>query len=64
LRDLDDSSFVYVVDTVKKLAFKRKISLGRITGNRIEVTSGIIPGELVVVAGHHKLIDGSSVTLK
>jgi RND family efflux transporter MFP subunit len=64
LREPDNSSFIYVVDEVKKQAFKRKIALGRITGNSIEVTSGVNPDELVVVAGQHKLINGSAVTYK
>lgn len=64
LRDLDNSAYVFVVDEKKSQAFKRKVSLGQMTGNHIEITSGIHPGEIIVVGGQHKLNDGSSVTLK
>jgi len=64
LRDLDNSSFVFIADRAKKQAFKRKIALGRITGNSVEVTSGIAPGEWIIVGGQHKLNDGSAIELK
>jgi RND family efflux transporter MFP subunit len=64
LRDLDNSSFVFVVDEKKSQAFKRRVSLGQIAGNNIEITSGIGDHEMIVVGGQHKLSDGSAVTLK
>lgn len=64
LRDLDNSSFVFVVDEKKSQAFKRKVSLGQIAGNNIEITSGISDNEMIVVGGQHKLSDGSAITLK
>lgn len=64
LHDLDNTSFVYVADTIKKQAFKRNISLGQISGNNIEVTSGLNPNEIVIVGGQHNLSNGSSIILK
>jgi RND family efflux transporter MFP subunit len=64
LREPDNSAFVFVVDGERKQAFKRKVSLGRMHGNSVEVSSGLNPGDLLVVAGQHKLTDGSPVTLK
>lgn len=64
LRDLDNTSYVFVADEVRKQAFRRKISLGRMAGNNIEVTSGVSPNEWVIVGGQHKLNNGSSITLK
>lgn len=64
LRDADNTSYVFVADQTRKQAFKRKISLGRMTGSSIEVTSGITPNEWVIVGGQHKLNDGSAITLK
>jgi len=63
LRDSDNSSFVFVVDTVKNKAFKRLVSVGRIIGNQIEITSGLLPNDLVITTGMSKLNNGSSVTL-
>ena len=64
LRELDNSAYVFVVDQTKKQAMKRKVSLGQMAGNNIEITSGITPGETIVVGGQHKLNDGNSITLK
>jgi RND family efflux transporter MFP subunit len=64
LRDADNTAYVYVVDAVKKQAFKRKISLGEISASSITVTSGLTPNELMVVGGQHKLNDGSFVATK
>jgi RND family efflux transporter MFP subunit len=64
LRDLDNSAFVFVVDEKKSQAFKRKVSLGQMTGNNIAITSGISPDEMIVVGGQHKLNDGSPVVFK
>ena len=64
LRDLDNTAYVFVVDEIKKQAFKRKISLGQINENSIAVVAGLAPNELVVVGGQNKLSDGSSIVLK
>ncbi len=64
LRDLDNQSYVYVVELSEKKAYKRLVSIGAITDNRIEITSGIKEGETVVVGGQYKLSDGSSVIIK
>jgi len=64
LRDLDNSAYVFIVDEKKARAFKRKVALGQIAGNNIEITSGINLDEIIVVGGQHKLNDGSTITLK
>ncbi|MGD0279635.1 MAG: efflux RND transporter periplasmic adaptor subunit [Smithella sp.] len=63
LRDLDNSAYVFIVDEKKMQAFKRKVSLGQITGSNIEITSGINPDETIVVGGQHKLNNGSPVKI-
>ncbi|HOI72776.1 MAG TPA: efflux RND transporter periplasmic adaptor subunit [Syntrophales bacterium] len=64
MRDPDNAAYVFVVDENRKQAFKRRISLGEIRENGIAVTSGLAPGEQVVVGGQHKLNDGTPVTVK
>jgi len=64
LRDLDNTSYVFIADPAKKQAFKRKISLGRMRGSSIEVTSGLAQNEWVIVGGQHKINDGSFIELK
>jgi membrane fusion protein, multidrug efflux system len=62
--ETDNSSYVYVADTIKNQAFKRTISIGNILDNSIEVISGLTQGELIIVSGQQKLSSGSSITLK
>ena len=64
LRDMDNTAYVFVVDEVKRQAFRRKISLGKIDENGIAVVAGLAQGELVVVGGQHKLQNGSLIALK
>jgi len=64
LHDLDQSAYVFVVDTQRKQAFKRQISLGQIIGNDIEILSGLSPDEIVVIGGQNKLNNGSFIIVK
>ncbi|MBN1833434.1 MAG: efflux RND transporter periplasmic adaptor subunit [Deltaproteobacteria bacterium] len=54
-----DERFVYVLEDNK--AKKRHVDLGILTGWQIHVTSGLKPGEQVIVDGHRLLDDGQSV---
>ena len=53
---------IYIVqgDTV---AIMRAISLGGVYGDKIEVTSGVQPGEKVVVTGQLNLVDDARVSI-
>lgn len=62
--DLDNQEFVYVVDKAQNKAFKRKISVGKIIGNQVEVIQGLNVGDAVVTAGQNKLTDGSLISIK
>lgn len=64
LRDLDNSAYVYVIDKTDDKAFKRLVTLGKIIGNKIEITSGLSDQDTVVVAGQFKLTNGCSVIFK
>lgn len=63
LRDLDNQSYVFVVDTKQKRVFKRKISVGQLVNNQIEITAGLAENDVVVTGGQQKLNDGSLVSL-
>ena len=54
--------FVYVV--AKGLAVRRDIKTGVDDGSRIEVISGLKPGEQLVVSGQLRLADGAPVEVK
>jgi RND family efflux transporter MFP subunit len=58
-----DQGFVYVVDA-KGRARSRLVGLGAVDDRQVVVTSGLAPGESVVVAGIDRLRDGGPVTTR
>jgi membrane fusion protein, multidrug efflux system len=60
--DYNNQSFVFVVDTVKNQAFRRDISPGKLMNMNIEIVSGLSEGEIIVIGGQQKLVDGSLIT--
>jgi membrane fusion protein (multidrug efflux system) len=52
---------VYVVED--GIAHQRAVELGVRMSPRIEIMSGVAPGEVVVVGGQHRLTDGARVTV-
>ncbi len=56
-----DQSFVYVAED--NTAVKRFVKLGILNGWQIQVTSGLEPGEKVIVVGHRLLDDGQNVEI-
>ncbi|SFW38337.1 RND family efflux transporter, MFP subunit [Sinomicrobium oceani] len=62
-RGADNTTFVYVLDGDKKRVFRRNISVGKLFGEQMEVTSGLREGEQIVTEGQQKLYDGTPVTL-
>jgi RND family efflux transporter MFP subunit len=63
LRNLNNQNIVYVVDKVKNKAFERKVSLGALTDNYIEIVAGLNPGDVIVTSGQNKLTDGADVVV-
>lgn len=55
-------SFVYVVNPDKTVSV-RSVGLGPSENDRVDVTSGLKPGDLVVVDGADRLKEGARVTL-
>jgi membrane fusion protein, multidrug efflux system len=43
------------------IARMRLVRAGRIIGNRVEILSGISPGERIIVSGAEKVVDGAKV---
>lgn len=63
LHDTDNQTYVFVVDSSKKIANKRNVTVGRLINNQIEITSGITSADLIVTGGQQKLSDGISISL-
>jgi len=57
----DDSTFVMVATGDK--AQKRKVETGLRTPKSIEITSGLKPGDAVIVKGQQGLPDGASISV-
>jgi membrane fusion protein, multidrug efflux system len=57
------STFVYLVNTAESTVAVRPITLGVIDGERVAVTKGLQPGDVVVTEGGDRLRDGATVLL-
>lgn len=53
---------VYVASD--SLAVLRRLTLGRVVGNRVIVASGLAEGDLMVTFGHDRLTDGARIDIK
>ncbi|SDG73215.1 efflux RND transporter periplasmic adaptor subunit [Chitinophaga filiformis] len=62
-QDQANQSFVFVVDKAQNKAFRRRVSLGNMVDNKIEIVSGLSEKELVVTGGQKRLSDGSLITI-
>lgn len=63
LVDETGRTFVYVISSQNKAA-RKYIATGGLLNNGIEIFEGLNTNEAVVVAGQHKLVDGSSVQIE
>ena len=57
------STFVYVVNQDTNTVVVRPVTIGVVDGERVSVTAGVGPGDLVVTEGADRLKDGASVLL-
>lgn len=58
---MEDSKTVYVVESSK--AERREVKLDVIKGDSIQVTSGLAPGDRLIVAGHRFVAPGQNVNV-
>lgn len=63
LRDADNLSYVFTFNSSRSRAERRRVSPGTVLQNAIEIISGLEPGDMVIVGGHHKLSDGALVSI-
>lgn len=63
IHDVDNQSYIYVVDDATHKAFRRKVSLGSMIDNKLQVIAGLSAGEVIVTAGQSKLSDGVNITV-
>jgi RND family efflux transporter MFP subunit len=63
LHDTDNQTYVFIADSSQHRAYKRKVTVGQLINNQVEVSTGIQEGELVVTGGQQKLSDGIAISL-
>jgi len=56
-------TFVYLINADSTVSV-RPVKLGVTDGDRVEVTSGLAPGDRIVIDGADKLRDGAKVTVR
>ncbi len=56
-------TFVYLINADSTVSV-RKVELGVTDGDRVEVLSGISPGDRVVIDGADKLRDGAKIVMR
>lgn len=61
VRDADGATLVYVLDAEEGRAHARRVTVGAARGDEIEIGSGLADGEPVIVAGQHRVREGSRV---
>lgn len=54
---------LYVYDPARQRAYARRVELGRLIGQEVEITSGITAADRIVIAGEQKLREGSPVAV-
>lgn len=57
----DGSAFVWVMDPETKTVSKRDVTLGRVSGDMVAISSGLEDGDIIVTAGLNKLQDGMHI---
>jgi len=57
-------TFVYVVNAADSTVAVRPVKLGVTDGDRVEILSGLTPGERIVIDGADKLRDGAKIIIR
>jgi membrane fusion protein (multidrug efflux system) len=63
VRGADGATAVYVLDAPTKRAHVRRVAVGGAWNDVVEIARGVMPGEMVLVAGQQRVRDGARVTL-
>ena len=61
LKSPDHKSYVFVANMKNNKAEKRKVAVGKVLGDGVEILEGLKENEWIVTAGHHKLRDGQKI---
>lgn len=63
VRDADDLTYVFVADKVKNRALRHRVEIGSVLLREVEIKSGLMLDDLIIVGGQNKLTDGSEIII-
>lgn len=63
VHDLRGLPLVYVYDATRQRVFARRVEIGYLVGDEVEIKSGLKPDEQIVVAGQQNVHEGSLVRI-
>jgi multidrug efflux system membrane fusion protein len=63
VRHGSNGDFVYVLNAAERTVALRNVKAGQMVGEKVEIISGLKPGEQVITEGADRLKDGAEVTL-
>ena len=63
VRDADNLTYVFLVDKEKETALRQRVFPGSVFRNEIEIKEGLNIGDVVIIAGQHKITDGAPITV-
>lgn len=62
VRDTNNLTYVFLADKNESRAFRKRVFTGAVHGSEIRIKRGLIPGDILVLEGQHKLMDGCQIT--
>ena len=62
VRDADNLTYVFLVDKEKGRALRQRVFPGSVHRNEIEIKEGLKAEDVVIIAGQHKIADGTPIT--
>jgi membrane fusion protein (multidrug efflux system) len=63
VRDADNLTYLFLVYKEKETALRQRVFPGSVFRNEIEIKEGLNIGDVVIIAGQHKITDGAPITV-
>ncbi len=63
VRDFDNLTYVFLADKKSLKAFRKRVFPGSVHKNQIRIKKGLLPEDILIIAGQHKLTDGCDITI-
>ena len=63
VRDADNRTYVFLADTREERAVRQRVFPGSVHREEIEIKEGLNPEDAVIIAGQHKITDGTPINV-